>query len=73
MPNCVDKSLDNLKVYKNKSTKSDIFFAMSHGVHRGILKKGKVDQRETFINKLIKICCKKYNQKKNNWKNYFNR
>jgi spore maturation protein CgeB len=27
---------------------------MSHGVHRGILKKGKFDQRENFINKLIK-------------------
>ena len=30
------------------------FFAMSHGVHRGILKKGKFDEREVFINKLIK-------------------
>ena len=26
---------------------------MSHGVHRGILKKGKTDDREIFINKLI--------------------
>ena len=26
---------------------------MSHGVHRGILKKGKFDVRENFINKLI--------------------
>ena len=31
-----------------------IFFAMSHGVHRGELKKGKLDNREFFINKLIK-------------------
>jgi hypothetical protein len=29
---------------------------MSHGVHRGILKKGKVDNRELFINKLIENC-----------------
>ena len=29
------------------------FFAMSHGVHRGLLKKGKSDDRENFINKLI--------------------
>jgi len=27
---------------------------MSHGVHRGILKKGKFDDREIFINKLVK-------------------
>ena len=27
---------------------------MSHGVHRGTLKKGKYDQRENFINKLLK-------------------
>ena len=26
---------------------------MSHGVHRGDLKKGKTDNREIFINKLI--------------------
>ena len=28
---------------------------MSHGVHRGDLKKGKTDKREIFINKLIKL------------------
>ena len=27
---------------------------MSHGVHRGILKRGKFDKREEFINRLIK-------------------
>ena len=27
---------------------------MSHGVHRGKLKKGKFDNRENFLNKLIK-------------------
>ena len=26
---------------------------MSHGVHRGILKKGKFDERENFINRLV--------------------
>ena len=31
-----------------------MFFAMSHGVHRGQLKSGKYDDREIFINKLIK-------------------
>ena len=28
---------------------------MSHGVHRGQLKKGKTDDREIFIKKLIKL------------------
>ena len=32
----------------------DIFVAISHGQNRGILKKGKTDERENFINKLIK-------------------
>ena len=34
------------------SLNNDVFFAMSHGVHRGILKKGKFDDREIFIEKL---------------------
>ena len=32
---------------------NDVFFAMSHGVHRGILKKGKFDKREIFIKTII--------------------
>ena len=54
MPNPVDKSLDDMDVYKNKNPEYDIFFAMSHGVHRGVLKKGKFDERENFVNQLIK-------------------
>ena len=53
MPNCVDPSLEKLETYNNNHYKSDVFFAMSHGVHRGILKKGKIDAREHFIRKLI--------------------
>ena len=53
IPNPVDKALDNLKIYQNKNFIYDIFFAMSHGVHRGVLKKGKIDIREFFIKKLI--------------------
>jgi len=48
----VDKSFEKLKNYKYKNLKNDIFFAMSHGVHRGILKKGKFDKRENFLKKL---------------------
>ncbi len=54
LPNPVDESFETLNIYKNKYYKSDVFFAMSHGVHRGILKKGKFDEREIFINKLMK-------------------
>ena len=53
MPNPVDESFETLENYKNKNLKNDVFFAMSHGVHRGILKKGKFDKRENFLNKLI--------------------
>ena len=31
----------------------DLFYAMSHGVNRGVLKKGKSDNRINFLNKLI--------------------
>ena len=54
IPNPVDESFEILHNYRFDNFNNDIFFAMSHGVHRGILKKGKFDQRENFINKLIK-------------------
>ncbi len=54
IPNPLDDSFENLKIYKKKHLKNDVFFAISHGVHRGILKKGKFDQREKFIDQLIK-------------------
>ena len=53
MPNPCDHSFETLKNYENNCI-NDVFFAMSHGVHRGGLKKGKFDDREIFINKLIK-------------------
>ena len=52
MPNPCDSSFEILENYK-KDCSFDVFFAMSHGVHRGQLKKGKNDDREIFINKLI--------------------
>ena len=55
IPNPCDHSFEDLKIYNNKAPKYDVFFAMSHGVHRGILKKGKFDDREIFIKKLIKL------------------
>ena len=52
MPNPCDKSFETLMNYENKC-QNDLFFAMSHGVHRGGLKRGKFDDREIFIKKLI--------------------
>ena len=52
IPNPVDENFENLKIYKNKNFQYDLFFAMSHGVHRGTLKKGKKDKREIFLEKL---------------------
>jgi glycosyltransferase involved in cell wall biosynthesis len=54
IPNPVDESFESLHNYKHENFNNDVFFAMSHGVHRGILKRGKFDPRENFINKLIK-------------------
>ena len=53
MPNPCDSSFEVLSNFK-KDCDFDVFFAMSHGVHRGKLKTGKNDNREVFINKLIK-------------------
>jgi glycosyltransferase involved in cell wall biosynthesis len=53
IPNPSDPSFEILNNY-NLTPKNDLFFAMSHGVHRGILKKGKTDRREIFLDKLIR-------------------
>jgi glycosyltransferase involved in cell wall biosynthesis len=55
IPNPVDESFEKLKNYEKKYLPNDLFFAMSHGVHRGVLKKGKYDLREKFIDKLQKL------------------
>ena len=55
LPNPVDESFEKLKNYQKNSLSKDVFFAMSHGVHRGVLKKGKFDLREMFISKLQKL------------------
>ena len=53
IPNPVDSAFEDLKCFKNKHPIYDLFFAMSHGVHRGILKKGKFDERSLIIDKLV--------------------
>ncbi len=51
IPNPCDRSFETLDNFNEKKNK-DLFFAMSHGVHRGILKGGKNDDREKFLNDL---------------------
>ena len=53
MPNPVDESFEKLKNFNKSDFNNDVFFAMSHGVHRGKLKKGKFDDRENFINNIL--------------------
>ena len=53
MPNPTDSSFEVLNNYQNKHCSMDVFFALSHGVHRGILKKGKYDERADFVNRLV--------------------
>ncbi len=54
IPNPSDHSFETLNNYK-KSCSVDVFFALSHGVHRGKLKSGKEDDRIIFLEKLQKI------------------
>jgi hypothetical protein len=49
----VDKNIECFNVY-DLSPKNDIFYAMSHGVNRGILRKGFEDNRVNFLELLIK-------------------
>ena len=49
----VDKNIECFDVFKLKPNK-DLFYAMSHGVNRAILKKGKIHERINFLNDLIK-------------------
>jgi glycosyltransferase involved in cell wall biosynthesis len=45
---------ENLNLSKTNNQNYDIFFAVSHGVNRGVLKKGKIDSREIFLKNLLK-------------------
>ena len=49
----VDKNIECFNVSKKRPTK-DLFYAMSHGVNRATLKKGKNDSRIHFLNNLIR-------------------
>ena len=53
IPNPIDPSIDNYKNF-NKTPHLDMFIAISHGQHRGILKRDFIDDRVKLINKLTK-------------------
>ena len=55
MPNPTDTSFEVLNNFNNDNCSMDVFFALSHGVHRGVLKRGKYDERADFVNKLVEI------------------
>jgi len=46
-------SSENLNLYKTKNHEFDIFYAVSHGVNRGVLKKNKIDERYNFLKLLM--------------------
>jgi glycosyltransferase involved in cell wall biosynthesis len=54
IPNPSDQSFETLNNF-NKSCSVDVFFALSHGVHRGKLKSGKEDDRILFLDKLKEL------------------
>ena len=49
----VDQNIECFDVFKMNPSR-DIFYAMSHGVNRATLKRGKIDSRINFLNTLIK-------------------
>jgi hypothetical protein len=44
---------ENLNLYQTRNHEFDIFYAVSHGVNRGVLKKNKIDERYNFLKLLI--------------------
>jgi len=54
IPNPADYSFETLNNFKHECS-NDVFFALSHGVHRGSLKMRTSDDRERFLLKLIEV------------------
>ena len=52
IPNPTDSSFEKLNNFNNHC-EMDVFYAISHGVHRGNLKIGKYDERQKFLENLI--------------------
>tara|TARA_B110001452_G_scaffold41619_1_gene31953 strand:- start:7461 stop:9542 length:2082 start_codon:yes stop_codon:yes gene_type:complete len=54
LPIPVDQNIENLNLYEKKVSYKDLFFALSHGVNFGKLKRRKIDEREEFIKELMR-------------------
>ena len=53
IPIPADENIENLHIYKSNKRYKDLFFALSHGVNFGKLKKSNYDERESFLRELI--------------------
>jgi hypothetical protein len=53
LPVPVDKNIENLSIYENKHRYKDLFFALSHGVNFGKLKKNYSDERDMLLKQLM--------------------
>ena len=53
LPVPVDENIENLKIYENKFRYKDLFFALSHGVNFGGLRKQSNDEREIFLKRIL--------------------
>jgi glycosyltransferase involved in cell wall biosynthesis len=53
IPVPVSSMSENLNLYSSKNQEFDIFYAVSHGVNRGVLKKNKIDERYNFLKLLM--------------------
>jgi len=53
MPIPADQNIENLEIYNSQNRFKDLFFALSHGVNFGRLKKRNIDDREIFLDSLI--------------------
>ena len=54
MPIPSDYNIENLDIFKSNTRYKDLFFALSHGVNYGMLKRRNTDDRELFLNNLVK-------------------
>jgi glycosyltransferase involved in cell wall biosynthesis len=46
---------ENLNLYQTRNYEFDIFYGVSHGVNRGVLKKNKIDERFNFLKLLTSV------------------
>ena len=55
IPYPAEKKIDYMKSFNFNKKKIDVFFALSHGQNRKVLKVNKTDEREVFLKKVLKL------------------